>query len=349
MPNPLERDLDLILAHTAGLWEEIRGKRIFITGGTGFFGCWLLESFAWANRKLDLDAAAVVLSRHPEGLKLKAPHLATEPAISFHRGDITSFDFPDGSFSHVIHAAAAASARLNEENPLLMFETVVLGTKRALEFASACGAENFLLTSSGAVYGKQPPDVSHVTEDYSGAPNSLEPSSAYAEGKRAAEFLCSVYAQTRGLKAKIARCFTFVGPYLPLDIHYAIGNFIGDVLHDGPIEVKGDGTPYRSYLYAADLMAWLWTILFRGESQRPYNVGSDREISIRDLAFTIAQCLGPEIEVNVAGRATPGKPRELYVPSVSRAIRELGLEQTVDLRSAIAKTVEWHRRGLTSN
>lgn len=349
MPNPLEQDLDLILEQTTGLWEEIRGKRIFITGGTGFFGCWLLESFAWANNNLDLNAAAVVLSRHPERLKVKAPHLATDHAITFHKGDITSFDFPEGPFSHVIHAAAAASARLNEENPLLMFETVVLGTKRVLEFALACGTEKFLLTSSGAVYGKQPPGMSHMAEGYSGAPNSLEPSSAYAEGKRAAEFLCSVYAQTRGLKAKIARCFTFVGPYLPLDIHYAIGNFIGDVLHGGPIKVKGDGTPYRSYLYAADLMTWLWTILFRGESQRPYNVGSDREISIRDLAFTIAQCLGPEIEVNVAGRPCHEKQPELYVPSVSRAVRELGLEQTVELRSAIAKTVDWHRRGLRSN
>ena len=62
MPNPLKEDLDLILERTDGLWDEIRGGRIFITGGTGFFGCWLLESFAWANTKLKLNASAVVLS-----------------------------------------------------------------------------------------------------------------------------------------------------------------------------------------------------------------------------------------------------------------------------------------------
>src|SRR6266699_1485011 len=102
VPVPRE-DLEHVLAHTRELWEELRGNRIFITGGTGFFGCWLLESFAWANDKLDLHAAAVVLTRNAEAFRTKAPHLADHPAIRLHTGDICSFDFPSGSFSHVIH------------------------------------------------------------------------------------------------------------------------------------------------------------------------------------------------------------------------------------------------------
>jgi nucleoside-diphosphate-sugar epimerase len=349
MPNPLKEDLDLILAQTESLWDEISGNRIFITGGTGFFGCWLLESFAWANEKLKLNASAVVLSRHAEPLKVKAPHLASDPAITFHQGDITSFDFLEGQFSHVIHAAGAASASLNEENPLLMFETVVQGTKRALDFAVACGAKKVLFASSGAVYGKQPPDVTHVSEDYLGAPDTLNPLSAYAEGKRAAEFLCSVYGQRRGLEMKIARCFSFVGPYLPLDIHYAIGNFLRDGMAGGPIQIKGDGTPYRSYLYTADLVTWLWTVLFRGEPCRPYNVGSDKQLSIRDLGLTVAHFFGPEVEVDIARRPDPAKQPERYVPSVSRASSELGLSQTVDMLTAIARTVAWHEQKRASD
>src|SRR5665213_1410842 len=103
--NPLAADLDHVLLYTRGIWEELRGQRIFITGGTGFFGHSLLESFAWANRALKLNATACVLTRDPAAFRAKAPLLAANPAIRFHTGDFTSFDFPGGRFRAVLHAA----------------------------------------------------------------------------------------------------------------------------------------------------------------------------------------------------------------------------------------------------
>ena len=301
-----------------------------------------MESFLWANRKLDLKAQAVVLTRWPAAVKQTLPHLMLDPAISLHEGDVRTFTFPSGQFSHVIHAATDSSAKLNSENPLLMLDTIVDGTRRTLEFASHCKAQNFLLTSSGAVYGKQPPEITQIPEEYTGAPDPFDPRSAYGQGKRLAEHLCTLYASP-ALEIKIARGFAFVGPYLPLDIHLAIGNFIRDGLNGGPIIVKGDGTPRRSYLYAADLAIWLWTILLCGESLRPYNVGSDESLSIAEVARQVARCFSPEMKVKIHGKTNPARSVERYVPDTKRAKQELGLTPLVSVDMGILKTIQYQR------
>ena len=199
----------------------------------------------------------------------------------------------------------------------------------------------FLLISSGAVYGRQPPELSHIPEEYCSAPDPLNPLSAYGERKRAAEMLCAIAAKKNGLEMKIARCFAFVGPHLPLDLHYAIGNFIRDALKGGPIVVKGDGTPLRSYLYASDLAIWLWTILFNGKNCRAYNVGSDIVVSIAELADIVKRNSPGIIKVHLGKEPLPGSIPERYVPSVERAKTELKLTELVDLNTAIQNTENW--------
>ena len=338
MPPLPPEDLQHVLDHTRDLWDELRGQRIFVTGGTGFFGCWLLETFAYANDQLGLNAELTALTRDPAAFARKAPHLRAHPAIQLLQGDVCDFPFPDGTFSHVIHAATTASPSVP---PLVMLETIINGTRRALDFSVACGAKKFLLPSSGAVYGRQPPELMQIPESYSGAPDPSDTGSAYGEGKRVAELLCAIYAREHGMEAKIARCFAFVGPHLPLDAHFAIGNFIRDALRGGPIRIQGDGTPLRSYLYASDLAIWLWTILFKGKSLQPYNVGSDQAISIADLARTVAEVINPAVKIQISRSATAGLP-SLYVPCVKLAKKELGITRWTALKKAISQTHAWH-------
>jgi len=259
-------------------------------------------------------------------------------------GDVRTFDFPAGEFKFVIHAATEASAKQASEAPLEMLSTIVAGTERTLQFASQCGAKKFLLTSSGAIYGKQPPMLTHVPETFAGAPDPLKAENLYGEGKRLAELLCSVYGTREGFECKIARCWAFCGPYLPLDRHFAIGNFIGDVLEGRAIHIRGDGTARRSYLYAADLAIWLWTMLFRAPALLPINVGSTHDVSILELAQTVAAVLNPKTEIRVAEQANPTVPSVRYVPNVDRAQELLGLRETVDLETTIRRTAEWYRR-----
>ena len=341
--NKLESDLKMIGDRTAPLWDEVRGQRIFITGGTGFFGCWLVESFSHVNRVMKLGAKLTLLTRNPAAFAQKCPHLAADSALTLLRDDVRSFEFPAGEFKYVIHAATEARASQAANAPLEMLSTIVDGTKRTLEFAASHGTKEFLLTSSGAVYGKQPTDMTHVAETYMGGPDPLDAASVYAEGKRVAEQLCVQYSRQFGVGAKIARCWAFCGPHLPLNEHFAIGNFIGDVLAGREIEIKGDGTPRRSYLYAADLAVWLWTILFKAPELIPINVGSDRDVSILELAKEVAATLRPETEIRVAMETAPGGQPSRYVPNVDRARELLGLQEWTSLQEGIRRTAEWWR------
>lgn len=338
-PISLE-DLEHVLSFTRESWEALRGRRIFVTGATGFFGTWLLETFAYANDMLGLGSSLVGLSRDPAAFAAKSPHLAAHPSITIWQGDVRNFDFPPGNFSHVIHAGTTSSAPVP---PLEMLDTIINGTRRTLDFGVAAGAQDFLLVSSGAVYGKQPPEMNHISETYDGGPDVSDPLSAYGEGKRVAELLAAIYQRECGLRVKTARCFAFVGPHLPLDAHFAVGNFIRDALRGGPIRVSGDGTPIRSYLYAADLAVWLWTILFRGESSRFYNVGSSDEVSIEELGRTVASFATPNIEVMISKLGVSCLLPARYVPDVVRAEKELSLFSRVTLRDAILKTISWNR------
>jgi dTDP-glucose 4,6-dehydratase len=170
----------------------------------------------------------------------------------------------------------------------------------------------------------------------------MDPNSAYGEGKRVGELLCAMAHKEHGLETTIARCFAFVGPHLPLDAHFAIGNFIRDAMRGDPIRVK-DGTPYRSYLYAADLAIWLWTILFKGASCHPYNVGSEHDATISQLAETVASTLGGAIQSPSTSTPHLNSLPSRYVPSIDRAKTGLGLKVCIPLEESIFKTASWIR------
>jgi nucleoside-diphosphate-sugar epimerase len=341
--NLLSNDLDYIFESLLPYWESLNNKNIFITGGTGFFGCWFLESLIWVILKLNLNLSITILTRNAEKFKKNYPYLAGHSFINFHSGDVKNFLFPSGNYSHIIHAAAEISQPASFKG-LDILTTSIQGTARVLEFARQCGVENFLMVSSGAVYGPQPEEMIHVPEEFAGRPKPEEIKSAYGIGKYAAEHLCHIYHQTHAINIKIARCFTFLGPYLSLNLPLAISHFLRDAIKGGPIIIQGDPSVRRSYLYAADLMVWLWKILFCGEPLRPFNVGSNEITSISQLASVIANCYSPPLEVIVKKNSLcAGVSASHYIPDISRAQNELQLSQKITLIDAINSTVEWHQ------
>ena len=312
---------------------------LLVTGGTGFFGRAILhhlESLRLPSGGMTFEKVTVV-SRSPNKFIQKYPSIANKPWIILHKGDVLSpSTLPqNGNYSFILHAATD-STDISALSPLQSYRQIVEGTENMLKFAATCGAHRFLLTSSGAAYGPQPPEMESIPETHNSMPDPLNPLNAYGVAKRQAEHLCALYGQQYGIETVIARCFAFVGADLPRDAHFAIGNFIRDALERPEITVNGNGSPIRSYMYQTDLAHWLLTLLQHGASGNAYNLGSDEAISIADLACLVRDILAPEKQVHLKGEALADNGyRNRYVPDVSKAKMDLGLQLTVPLAKAI--------------
>lgn len=301
----------------------LSGKRIFLTGGTGLFGKWLLTALQ------DSGAELVLLTRNPEAFCQTFPLVKTL-RVEFLKGDIRDFKFPEGHFDYCIHAATPVVSDDLSDSDAVMTAIIVEGTKRVLDFTRLANVGRVLYISSGAVYGVQPAELEHIPESF-----PCNPVSVYGKGKLRAEELCL----ESGFDCVIARCFAFVGPHMPLDAHFAIGNFIGNCLRNEPIVIKGDGSPVRSYMYASDLAEWLISILLKGVKGEVYNVGSEDAIAIADLAKKVRSKALTRNEIKISSPRNKFKNPSLYIPSVEKAMRGLNLKLTCDLDRAISNTL----------
>lgn len=337
----VQEDIESIFKIIGNDLNRLQGKRVLITGGTGFIGTWLLETIFWLNKNSNQPCKVYVPTRNPEAFSRKAPHLASNPEIVLLPGDIADFQYPDDECNFIIHAAAPAEPRALNRDSLGVAETIVRGARRVLELATQKNIEGFLFVSSGAVYGVQPPDLERIPEDYLGAPDVTNIRSAYGEAKRYAEMLCTLYHQRHGLPIHIARPFTFVGPYQDLNAGFAITDFIRDGLQGGPLTIQGDGTTVRSYCYAADLTVMLWKILLQSHVGRVYNVGSDESISILELANKVISFLDTPVETTVMLKQNMKSKPARYVPDINRGRSELGINIYADIDKAIKRTLSW--------
>lgn len=330
------------------IWEtnqelllKLQNKHIFLTGGTGFFGKSYLDLINFFNHQYDLNLKTTILTRDPDKFKTEFPELTSDSRLFFQKGDIVDFKFSDEYFDSILHFATPASVILNRENPIEMLDVILNGQKQILEFAKIKKIKTVLFASSGAVYGKQPSELLHVTEDFSGAPLSNSPDCAYGLGKRTAEALGNFYADKYAFEHKIARCFTFIGPYLDLNGSYALSNFLKNALESQDIIIQGDGTDTRSYLYSDDLIIALLHVLVYGKNKQPYNVGSDQPVGIKSLAELIIKNVNPKLKIEIKKQTVAGPVGNVYLPSINLLKNELHYKPSYSLEEGIKHTVEY--------
>ena len=317
----------------------LNGQRVFLTGGTGFFGRHLLALWC-VLRERGVQAEVTVASRDPAAFLRAWPEFDGHPWLRLVPSDLRRVPPCTGPYELMIHAATDTHASAHQD-PSQVWRGMMHTSQVVLEAAQAWGVQRLLLTGSGAQYGRMGPEG--VTDDALQACDPLLPGSAYGEAKRASELMAMLQAAATGMTVVPTRCFAFAGPSLDLQGHFAIGNFVRDACAGQPIRIQSGGTALRSYLYGADLAVWLTHLLLHGEHGRPVNVGGDTPVSIRELAETVSQALSPGLPPQVLGQDAPGT-RSVYFPQTARAAQH-GLQAWTSLALSVRRMGQWVNGG----
>ncbi|MDC0126872.1 NAD(P)-dependent oxidoreductase [Methylophilaceae bacterium] len=337
----IESDLNFIFNNCKKEFNLLSNKSLLITGGTGFFGKWFLSLIFYTNKNYNTNILTTLITRDQNKFFLENPHYKNNKFLKIIQIDILDLKKITNKFDFLLHmAATSAEETFNGETDNNKTKTLFNGTKNIMEIAIENNISKILFTSSGVVYGssskdmKDESDVCHSLE--------LEKRNGLAKGKILAEDIISKMSIENNINFKIARCFSFVGPYLPLDIHYAIGNFINDAIFNENILINGNGSPYRSYLYISDTLIWLIKLLVR-DVEGIFNVGSERRIQVIELANMVRDIIAPSKKVIIQDKNLHegNFRRDIYLPNTEKIREALEVREWTSLEDAILKTAKF--------
>lgn len=339
----IREDLDTISNQSVGDLQQIVNSHVVLTGASGFIGTWLTLSFLHARKAFDGSGLIVLSCRNAQGLVKIVSEAGFTEGFEIVETDVRKF--PEGIIQDrtlLIHAATPARASLSANNPLEMFEIIQQGQRRLLELCSMRNSVRFLFLSSGAVYGLQPLDLVAIPETWTGSPNVQNPGNAYHEGKRVAELMGNIYSAASNMEFIAARLFAFLAPFLPLEEHFAVGNFLKNAVDGEKILINSGGGSVRSYMYATDLCSGIWDLAARGRDGEAYNVGSSREINLRELAVKIRDLVAPDMKIDIRGNDSPENVTR-YIPNISKWLSLRSNSNETSLEEAIIRTASWIR------
>jgi UDP-glucuronate decarboxylase len=326
--------------------RRLEGCSILLTGMTGFFGSALLDLIVRYMSMNDNPATVYILTRDSEAFIRNNFALSKNKFLKIIEGDVKNFKTPRGNVDYVIHGASTSNSdKYRGLSQLERYDVLLSGSRHILDRCVHLGVKKILFISSGAVYGGASEHSGLIDETCKIAPDViLDEESCYSEGKRAAELMHILFAKEYGFDVTIARCFSFCGPRIPLDLNYAIGNFIKDALEKKPIKIHGDGTPVRAYMYTYDLSIWLLALLLEGKNCEAYNVGSEEVVTIKELAQLVVAASQSNLSINTLSAFMDEGNRftaagNFYAPNVKKAKQELGLEVWTSIDKTIRLTM----------
>ena len=308
--------------------------RFLITGGAGFIGSHLCESF------LNQGHEVLCMDNYATGAKNNIAPFLKNPRFRFIDHNVSRYIEVQEPLDYVLHFASPASPVDYLELPIPTLKVGALGTHNTLGLAKSKGAV-YLLASTSEVYGD--PLVRPQNEEYWGNVNPIGPRGVYDEAKRFAEAMTMAYHRYHGLNTRIVRVFNTYGPRMRLRDGRVVPNFIMQALKGEALTVYGEGQQTRSFQYVDDLIAGL-NLLLKTEHHLPVNIGNPHEMTVLEFAKKIIELTGSKSAV--VYKPLPEDDPQVRQPDISKAKAILGWEPKVKLEEGLLKTIDYFRNQL---
>ena len=308
--------------------------RYLVTGGAGFIGSHLCESFLGQGHEV------LCMDNYSTGAKHNIGAFLKNPRFRFIDHNVSRYIEVPEPLDYILHFASPASPVDYLELPIPTLKVGALGTHNTLGLAKAKGAV-YLLASTSEVYGD--PLVRPQNEEYWGNVNPIGPRGVYDEAKRFAEAMTMAYHRYHGLDTRIVRIFNTYGPRMRMHDGRVVPNFIMQALQGEPLTVYGQGQQTRSFQYVDDLVDGINKLLAT-EHHLPVNIGNPYEMTVLEFAERIIKLTGSKSEIEY--KPLPEDDPQVRQPDIAKAKRILKWEPKVTLEEGLAKTIEYFRTRL---
>ncbi len=343
----IQEDIRTIASELKDVAVQLSGKVIFISGGAGFLGRYLVTTLDYLNRNVLVHPCRIIVA--DTFITGQRDSLPKSEHITLLKHDVSKPLQIEGPVNFILHAASIASPVFYNKFRVETIDAGVLGTKNLLELAREKNVESFLFFSSSEVYGN--PDSEHIPtkEEYNGNVSCVGPRACYDEPKRLGETLCMTYADVYNLPVKIVRPFNIFGPGMRLDDGRVVSNFVVAALRGEKIPIYGDGFNTRTFCYIADAITAFYLILFSDQNREVFNVGSDeQEISMKHLAdITIGLVQNDDAMVHLVEGANVMYHSKVdpqrRCPDLTKIRTKLGYKPRTTLVSGLRRFITWAR------
>lgn len=344
MKDVLEEDFDKITKRDIS-WDALRNSSFVITGATGLIGSLIVKYLLYANRTMNFGAKIYAVVRNVE----KADKIFAEEktdALTYVVADLTKEKVNcEGDCDYIVHAAAVTASKVMVSDPVGTICTSIDGTEKMLQLAVEKKAKAFIYISSMEIYG-QPTVGGKTAEKDLGYVDIENVRSCYPEGKRMCECLCTAYAAQYGVNVISARLAqTFGAGILPTE-NRVFAQFARSVMRGENIVLHTTGESEGNYVYTADAIAAIMTLLVKGKAGEAYNIANeDSHITIRNMAELVAREIAGE-KIQVVIDIPEDSVSFGYAPPVkmwldASKMRELGWKPEIGLVEAYKRMICW--------